>query len=70
MPILREQHCLNESKHAQVAAMTSGRDAVTKYDCLLLQHVFWKHPEEAAKIEEWFVDYFVTPGADVDQVCQ
>ena len=52
----------------RVAAWTSGRTTVTKYDCLLLQHVFWKHPEEAEKISEWFLDYFVTPGAEVDQV--
>lgn len=52
----------------RVAALTSGRTAVSKFDCLLLQHVFWKNPEEAERIQEWFVDYLREPGAEVDQV--
>ena len=52
----------------RVAALTSGRSAVSKFDCLLLQHVFWKNPEEAERIQEWFVDYLREPGAEVDQV--
>ena len=52
----------------RVAAFTSGRSAVSKYDCLLLQHVLWKNPEEAERIAEWFVDYLREPGAEVDQV--
>lgn len=52
----------------RVAALTSGRAAVSKFDCLLLQHVFWKNPDEAERIQEWFVDYLREPGAEVDQV--
>eukprot|EP01047_Picozoa_sp_COSAG01_P069990 COSAG01_NODE_10496_length_2151_cov_2.088207_1_plen_148_part_10 len=63
-----DRRLVKAAKMLRVAALTSGRDAVTKFDCLLLQHVFWKNPDEAEKIQEWFVDYFATPGAEVDQV--
>ncbi|KAI8473934.1 MAG: AAA domain-containing protein [Monoraphidium minutum] len=39
----------------QVAAYTNGRDAVTEYDCLLLEHVLWSTPEVAPKIADWLL---------------
>jgi MoxR-like ATPase len=39
----------------QVAAYTSGRDAVSMYDCLLLQHVLWQRPEEHGTIVEFLL---------------
>ena len=39
----------------QVAAYTSGRDAVTLDDCLLLQHILWQRPEEASRISDWLL---------------
>lgn len=40
----------------QVAAYTSGRSAVNKFDCLLLQHVLWQRPDEAQRINDFLLD--------------
>ena len=40
----------------QVAAHASGRQRVTPQDCLLLEHVLWSHPDQAASIRAWLVD--------------
>ncbi|KAF6260517.1 AAA domain-containing protein [Scenedesmus sp. NREL 46B-D3] len=39
----------------QVAAYCNGRDSVTEYDCLLLEHVLWQLPEHAPKISDWLL---------------
>lgn len=39
----------------QVAAYTNGRDVVSVYDCLLLQHVLWNRPDEAERIADWML---------------
>lgn len=39
----------------QVAAYCDGRDSVSEYDCLLLEHVLWQEPEHAAKISDWLL---------------
>ncbi|KAF6253113.1 hypothetical protein COO60DRAFT_1628330 [Scenedesmus sp. NREL 46B-D3] len=36
-----------------VAAYCNGRSAVTKFDCLLLEHVLWQSPQHAPRIAEW-----------------
>ena len=38
-----------------MAAYTSGRATVSRYDCLLLQHVLWQRPDEAPRIADWLV---------------
>ena len=40
---------------AQVAAYTNGREAVSEYDCLLLQHVLWQRPGEAQRIGDYLL---------------
>jgi MoxR-like ATPase len=40
----------------QVAAHASGRQRVIPQDCLLLEHVLWSHPDQAASIRAWLVD--------------
>jgi MoxR-like ATPase len=37
----------------QVAAYCNGRDSVTEYDVLLLQHVLWQRPDNADRIADW-----------------
>ncbi|GAX74687.1 hypothetical protein CEUSTIGMA_g2135.t1 [Chlamydomonas eustigma] len=37
----------------QVAAFCNGRDAVTEYDLLLLQHILWQQPEHSDRIRDW-----------------
>ncbi len=39
----------------QVAAYCNGRDFVSEYDCLLLQHVLWQRPAEADRIYDWLL---------------
>ena len=41
--------------NVQVAAYTSGRKAVTRHDCLLLQHVLWQRPAEAPRIGDYIL---------------
>jgi MoxR-like ATPase len=37
----------------QVAAYCDGRDSVTEYDCLLLEHVLWQRSGEARRVGDW-----------------
>lgn len=41
----------------QVAAYCNGRDSVTEYDVLLLQHVLWQRPDTADKISDWVLSH-------------
>jgi hypothetical protein len=56
----------------QVAAYCDGRDTVSEFDCLLLEHVLWQLPEHAVKINDWLLSQLavddgmkqVGPGCD------
>ena len=39
----------------QVAAFTSGRKRVSRFDCLLLQHVLWQRPAEGPRIGDYIL---------------
>ena len=39
----------------QVAAFTSGRRRVSRFDCLLLQHVLWQRPAEGPRIGDYIL---------------
>ena len=41
-------------KLLQTSAWTSGRDAVSVWDCWLLQHCLWGKTDERAKIYDWY----------------
>lgn len=41
-------------KLLQVSAVTNGRDAVSVWDCWLLQHCLWNTPESREKVYEWY----------------
>lgn len=43
-----------------MAAYTSGRTQISRYDCLLLKHVLWQQPDEARRIEEWLLKNLAT----------
>ncbi len=38
----------------KVAAWTNGQDAVTIWECWLLQHCLWREPAQREKIYEWY----------------
>jgi MoxR-like ATPase len=40
----------------QVAAYCNGRDKVSEYDCLLLEHILWQKPEHAPRIADWLLE--------------
>ncbi|KAG2423358.1 hypothetical protein HXX76_015406 [Chlamydomonas incerta] len=40
----------------QVAAHADGRDMVTEYDCLLLEHVFGNRPDDGSKVRAQVLD--------------
>ena len=41
-------------KLLQVSALTNGRDAVSIWDCWLLQHCLWDAPEQREAVYEWY----------------
>lgn len=41
-------------KLLQVSALTNGRDAVSIWDCWLLQHCLWNEPDTREKLYEWY----------------
>lgn len=43
-------------RHMKVAAYTSGRRSVNKFDCLLLQHMLWQRPDEAQRILDFLLE--------------
>lgn len=47
----------------KVSAASNGRRRVDFVDCLLLQHVLWKYPEQQDTVREWLWDN-MTPGTD------
>ncbi len=52
----RKSRCVAARRRcAQVAAYCNGRDSVTEYDTLLLQHVLWQRPEHADRIADWLL---------------
>ncbi len=40
----------------QVAAYTSGRRSINKFDCLLLQHMLWQRPDESQRILDFLLE--------------
>lgn len=40
----------------QTSAVTNGRDAVSIWDCWLLQHCLWREPEQREALFEWYAD--------------
>ncbi len=47
----------------KVSAISHGRRRVDFVDCLLLQHILWKYPEQRDRVREWLWDN-MTPGTD------
>ena len=47
----------------QVAAFTDGRDAVSIWDCWLLQHCVWSAPADRAKVFTWYAERVGTSAA-------
>ncbi len=41
-------------KLLKVSALTNGQDAVTVWDCWLLQHCLWSEPEHRQQIADWY----------------
>ena len=39
-----------------MAAYTSGRQSINKFDCLLLQHMLWQRPDEAQRILDFLLE--------------
>ena len=41
-------------KLLQVSALTNGREAVSIWDCWLLQHCLWERPEQREVVYDWY----------------
>jgi MoxR-like ATPase len=55
----------------QVAAYTNGRNTVSEYDLLLLQHVLWQRPEEAQRIADYLLGQLASDsGGQIDMLLQ
>ena len=55
----------------QVAAYTNGRNTVSEYDLLLLQHVLWQRPEESQRITDYLLGQLASDsGGQIDMLMQ
>jgi MoxR-like ATPase len=62
---LSDRRLVKAARLLKVCAASHGRTRVDYIDCLLLQHIVWRLPEERTAVREWLWDR-VTPGASAD----
>lgn len=58
---ISDRRLVQASRLLKVSAASHGRKSVDFVDCLLLQHVLWRIPEQRDAIREWLWDN-LTPG--------
>ncbi|MCW9048476.1 MAG: AAA family ATPase [Gammaproteobacteria bacterium] len=40
----------------KVCAFTNNKNSIDKWDCLLLTHLMWQHPDQIKDLNNWFID--------------
>ena len=60
-----DRRLVKAARLLKISAASHGRTSVDPIDCLLLQHVVWRLPEQRNAIREWLWDNF-TPCSDND----
>ena len=43
-------------KILQVCAYTNNKDSIDTWDCVLLTHLMWNHPDQIDDLNNWFID--------------
>ena len=56
-----DRRLVKAARLLKVSAASHGRTKVDPVDCLLLQHVIWRMPEQRAAVREWLWNN-ITPG--------
>jgi MoxR-like ATPase len=56
-----DRRLLKAARLLKISAASHGRISVDPLDCLLLQHVVWRLPEQRVAVREWLWDH-LTPG--------
>lgn len=59
---LSDRRLVQAARLLRISAASHGRRAVDPIDCLLLQHVAWRSPEQRTLIRDWLWDR-ITPGS-------
>ncbi len=44
-------------KLLQVSAHIHGQPEINQWDCVLLGHILWHHPDQRQELDNWFIDY-------------
>lgn len=59
---ISDRRLVKAARLLKVSAASHGRTSVDPIDCLLLQHIAWRLPEQRTTVREWLWDH-VTPGS-------
>lgn len=59
---ISDRRVVKAARLLKISAASHGRTSVDPIDCLLLQHVAWRLPEQRSVVREWLWDR-VTPGS-------
>mmetsp|Transcript_33433 Transcript_33433/g.73321 ORF Transcript_33433/g.73321 Transcript_33433/m.73321 type:complete len:260 (-) Transcript_33433:161-940(-) len=58
-----DRRLVRAARLLRLSAASHGRTVVDPIDCLLLQHIVWRLPEQRAVVRQWLWDN-LTPGGD------
>ena len=58
-----DRRLVRAARLLRLSAASHGRTVVDPIDCLLLQHIVWRLPEQRAAVRQWLWDN-LTPGGD------
>jgi len=60
---ISDRRLVKAARLLKVSAASHGRGSVDMIDCLLLQHVMWRLPEQRGSVREWLWDNITPSGA-------
>ena len=61
-----DRRLVKAARLLKISAASHGRTSVDPIDCLLLQHVVWRLPEQCSAVREWLWDHLTPGGAKSD----
>lgn len=64
---ISDRRIVKAARLLKVSAAAHGRTRVDPLDCLLLQHVAWRLPEQRSAIKEWLWDHLTPGGVSADE---
>lgn len=61
-----DRRLIKAARLLKLSAASHGRTRVDPIDCLLLQHVAWRLPEQRSAVKEWLWDHLTPGGGGLD----